>query len=115
MNTRPRDWHYWVIALGIIVALFAVTVTAALVVRPTTSRTSTPAGAAYTRDEFRSLVVGKTPDEVRAAVGSPDSTSDTEGGVFWYYKNHTRDPANGTADRTQIVFRGGVVSAVNFR
>jgi outer membrane protein assembly factor BamE (lipoprotein component of BamABCDE complex) len=67
----------------------------------------------YTRDEFRKLVMGKTPDEVIAAVGKPDHTQKGEPGTFWYYTERTRDPATGKMDRNaRLAFQDGRVSAV---
>lgn len=70
---------------------------------------------AYTRDEFRKLVLNKTADEVIKAVGKPDSTSELGDSVWWYYKNVTTDPITGKTDQSvQLAFSGGVVASVNY-
>lgn len=69
----------------------------------------------YTRDEFRKLVVGKTPDEVIAAVGRPDSTQDSGRDPTWYYDSRTRDPVSGKIDfHAQVIFQDGKVVRVNY-
>jgi hypothetical protein len=72
----------------------------------------------YTREEFRQLVMDKTPEEVIAAVGRPDSTQDPPGtlGVqHWYYKARTFDPVSNKTDRiAQVTFQGGIVSSVSY-
>jgi hypothetical protein len=69
----------------------------------------------YTREEFRDLVMGKTPDEVAAALGRPDETSEAGGVVRWTYRGRVRDPAPGEAPATPVavVFRDGQVAEVN--
>lgn len=69
----------------------------------------------YTRDQFRDLLVGKTPDEVVKAVGKPDRTHDIAGRIVWHYDGMTTDPATGKPDRTaQVIFEQGVVNRVNY-
>lgn len=58
-------------------------------------------GKVYSRDEFSKLVVGKTPAEVIAVLGKPDSTqerSNESGSPTWYFYSRTRDPATGKVD-----------------
>lgn len=68
-----------------------------------------------TREEFRKLLVGKTKDEVIAAVGRPEQTSD---GVMslWSYYDRTVDPVTGKVDAVAHVHfdRSGVVVRVNY-
>jgi hypothetical protein len=68
------------------------------------------------RAKFRESVVGKTPDEVIAAAGKPDSTSESgRGTANWYYQERTVDPVTEKLDgRVQVVFEDGRVSQVNF-
>ena len=68
------------------------------------------------REQFRSLVTGKTEQQVLDALGKPDETQDQEGlGKFWYYRNVAPDPTTGKkTTQVQIVFEGGVVTSVNF-
>jgi hypothetical protein len=70
----------------------------------------------FTRDEFRAAVMGRTPNEVIAAVGRPQSTGDgADGEQSWYYGDATVDPVTGNPDRfTFVVFRGGRVVGVHF-
>lgn len=70
----------------------------------------------YSREEFRSLVMGKTPDEVTKVLGKPVSTSDKgDGQPTWYYENLSRDPASGRLDSWIAVrFANGVVVSVSF-
>lgn len=68
------------------------------------------------REQFRSLVSGKTEQQVLDALGKPDETQDQEGlGKFWYYRNVAVDPVTGKKTaQVQIVFDGGTVTTVNF-
>jgi hypothetical protein len=69
----------------------------------------------YTRGEFKELVIGKTPDEVIAAVGKADRTVESGTDVFWYYDARTTNPATGEADKkAQVVFRNGKAAEVNY-
>ena len=60
------------------------------------------AKAAYTREGFRALVIGKTEAEVIAAVGEPDGIQGG-GDPIWYYHGRTRDPVTGTIDGSVLV------------
>jgi predicted Zn finger-like uncharacterized protein len=88
--------------------------------RPPAKRTETPkpppAGKkTYTRDEFRRLVIGKTPNAVTMAVGKPDDTQNLSASVVWYYDRITTDPATGKADaQAQVIFENGKVVRVNY-
>lgn len=79
--------------------------------RPTQTE---PANKLYTRDEFRTLVMGKTQDEVIAAVGKPDKASQEPDREFWRYFGRTYDPAaNGKAeDSAELEFNSGRVARV---
>ncbi len=66
----------------------------------------------YTRDEFTKAVVGKTGEQVIAAVGKPDHTSGVDSSN-WFYRNVTTDAVTGKADfQVMIVFRNGVADRV---
>jgi hypothetical protein len=68
----------------------------------------------YFRKEFRKLLVGKTPDDVIAAVGGPDSTSQDGDRIKWTYRKRTIDPATGQVDAAIFVhFTDGKVSNVD--
>ena len=80
-----------------------------------TRATDRPARPSYTRAEFRTLVLGKTPDEVRAAVGEPQGTAEFGIRRVWHCGGVTRDPATGTLDAdAAVVFEGGVAADVQF-
>ena len=71
--------------------------------------------AILTRQEFRNLVMGRTFNEVKKAVGAPDSTQTLMNMEFWNYSRKTKDEATGKLDlQIQVVFEDGVVTAVNF-
>ena len=68
----------------------------------------------YTRDEFKTLVMGKTEAEVIAAVGRPDSSSQDGDRIKWTYRKRTIDPATGQVDAAIFVqFTDGKVSNVD--
>ena len=65
-----------------------------------------------TIDEFKELVMGKTEQEVKQAVGSPKriNIKQNEGKTYWYYVYKTVDPNTGKdIPRTEVVFRAGKV------
>jgi hypothetical protein len=64
------------------------------------------ANKALPREQFRNLILGKTPDQLVALLGKPDYTQDTElTGTLWYYKNVAPDPASGKrATKVQLSF-----------
>jgi hypothetical protein len=75
-----------------------------------------PTKRTYTREEFRTLVMGKTEAEVIAAVGRPESTSDIgDGRPHWVYQGVTRDTVSGKIDGMIFLhFEGGKVESVGF-
>jgi hypothetical protein len=74
------------------------------VARPTTART---------RDEWRTLLVGKTMDEVLKEAGKPDRTDDDGD---WVYYSRSVDPVSGNLDQTMwVIFdKLGRVERVKF-
>ena len=106
LGLQPWTWF------GLGAGAVAVLLTAVAVFAPPRP----PAGpAVYDRDEFRSLLVGKTEAEVLDLVGRPDSTQDAAAGRAWYYDRRTRDPVTGKTDaRVQVLFAGDRVASVNF-
>jgi hypothetical protein len=69
----------------------------------------------YTRQEFRDLVMGKVQDEVIAAVGKPDETSEDGDVVRWTYGGRVRDPGPGQPAATPVVvFREGKAAEVQY-
>lgn len=76
---------------------------------------SKQAAKRWTREEFRKTVVGKTPDEVIAAVGKPDRTNDFDDRKSWFYKELTTDPITDKVDKSITVrFKDGRVYEVVF-
>lgn len=71
---------------------------------------------AVSRNEFRRLVIGKTPAQVIAAVGKPDQTTESNGvPSMWLYRNRTRDLVTGKVDSSAaLFFQNGVVDDVTY-
>ena len=69
----------------------------------------------YTRQEFRDLVMGKTPGEVRTLLGPPKKETESPKRVVWYYQERTTDPATSKLDReAQVVFENDRVVRVDY-
>jgi hypothetical protein len=69
----------------------------------------------YTPEEFRQRVIGKTPDEVRAALGEPDQIREDGNVVRWTYRGRLKDPEPGKAAPTPVVvFRNGKAVEVQY-
>jgi hypothetical protein len=68
----------------------------------------------YTRQEFRDLVMGKTEDEVIAAVGKPDEVSEDGEIARWTYRDRVRDAAGKAAVTPVVVFRDGKAVEVQY-
>lgn len=67
------------------------------------------------RDEFSRRVMDRSEDEVIAAVGRPDDTSEDNGTKFWHYKKRTRDPLTRREDTdVQVVIKRGKVVNINY-
>jgi hypothetical protein len=62
------------------------------------------------RSEFKALV-GKSQDEVKAAVGAPDS----DGGDVWMFYARGIDPQTNAEGNVKVVFKAGRVSEVTFQ
>lgn len=75
-----------------------------------------PIGKQYSRDEFRKLVVGKSTDEVLAAIGKPESTSSSSPQhQLWVYRYITVDPVTKEPDFSALVtFRNGKATDVSY-
>jgi hypothetical protein len=73
------------------------------------------ASKVYTRDEFRELVIGKTPAEVRALLGPPRKENESPKRIVWHYQERTTDPATSKIDReAQVVFEHEKVVRVDY-
>jgi hypothetical protein len=73
------------------------------------------AAKVYTREEFRDLVMGKTPGEVRTLLGPPKRESESPNRVVWHYQERTTDPATSKLDReAQVVFENERVVRVGY-
>lgn len=57
----------------------------------------------FTRDEFREMLMEKTKEEVIAAVGRPEYTTEPGSGHYWRYGNITYDPVSGKTDASAYV------------
>lgn len=74
-----------------------------------------PAGAkegtrrVYSADEFGQLLRGKTPEEVIAAVGRPDTAWNNPDGTphKWEYRNCIHKPSTGTVTTGVVFFNNG--------
>ncbi len=67
-------------------------------------------GPTPTRDELQTRLIGKTPGEVKAILGTPSDTRGTGDDQTWYYSNVARDPVTGKIDPTTFVrFESGRV------
>lgn len=71
--------------------------------------------AAYTRDEFRSLLMSKTAEEVISMVGRPSQTQEAGPLAYWYFESTTYDPVTNSVDlMVQVSFIDGKVEMVSF-
>lgn len=74
-----------------------------------------PAAKVHPRDEFKSRVLDRSPNEVKAAVGVPHHTTAVGSSDTWFYPDATTDPVTGKQDaEAQVVFRGGKAVQVIF-
>ncbi len=80
------------------------------------SPTAESASKVYTRDEFRAATMGKTPEQVIAAVGRPNTTMDNTDGTpgTWQYWSKVMNPNTGKPDDGKLDFKGGVVAEVRW-
>lgn len=65
------------------------------------------------REDFRQRVMGKSEQEVLAAVGRPKETSDLGTLTFWDYGS-IHDPWSGKEGPATVIFKDGVVYKVRF-
>jgi hypothetical protein len=70
----------------------------------------------YTRDEWTKLVTGKTPAELIAVVGRPNSTTDNPDNTprRWMYWNRVMNPATGKAGSAWLEFEDGKVVRIEW-
>lgn len=75
-----------------------------------------PKAKVRTREELKTLLVGKTKDEVLQILGKPEKTVETPAGDVWHYRGITRDPISGKDDlSTWVDFdRNGRVEKLSF-
>ena len=67
----------------------------------------------YTRDELRTMVMGKTPDEVIAIIGKPSKTNDNLAGSKWTYEQISGDTTTSKVDPfAHIWFKDGKATSV---
>jgi hypothetical protein len=78
--------------------------------------TRAAANRIYTRIEFKGLVLGSIPEDVKVTIGPPSFTLEEGMWSTWHYHNLTRDSITGAVDPiTTVLFDKGVVIAVNFQ
>jgi hypothetical protein len=69
----------------------------------------------YSREEFRTMVTGKSRAEVAAALGSRTHGVEAGPREVWHFAGLTRDPDTGRPDfDVAVVFEGETVTAVRF-
>ncbi len=75
-----------------------------------------PSTKVYTRDEFKTMVDGKTPNEVIEAIGRPNSTNDTSLGnpYRWHYYNKVLNPVTQKYDTGIVQFEDGRANSVQW-
>ncbi len=106
-------------AVGVSAIMFVLV--ASYVVYKSSSRSAVaaqadPATKVYTREEFKALVDGKTPEEVIAAVGRPATTHDRSNGMpgDWVYFQRVMNPNTGKPDFGLVEFQDGKVIGVKW-
>jgi hypothetical protein len=71
--------------------------------------------ARYSRDDFRSAVVGMSPDQILKLLGKPNSTHAAGEWIYWDYERRTTDPITGKKDLiSQIIIERGRAIEVTF-
>jgi hypothetical protein len=74
-----------------------------------------PLSPVYSREEFSRRVLNKSDDEVLAAVGRPDATSEDNEFRYWHFKKRTRDSLTRAEDTdVQVVIKEGKVVEINY-
>lgn len=69
----------------------------------------------YTHDDFRSVVLNKTEQEVISTIGRPSQNQDLGQVKMWYYYGITYDSVTQNKDSmVQVSFLNGRVDSVNF-
>lgn len=73
------------------------------------------AARVYTRDQFREMVMGRSPGEVRTLLGPPTKERESPKRVVWHYRERTTDPATSKLDpEAQVVFENDRVVRVEY-
>jgi hypothetical protein len=74
-----------------------------------------PAKTTYSRDELRTMVMGKTMEEVIALIGRPEKTTEPDTGMMMMqYSDLAIDPGTGKARVAFIHLKNGKVNSVGF-
>ena len=119
-RSRPRRGGlpaWLVISGGILAVTVLAGVATILMAVNARQRAADPATKLYSREEFARLVTGKTPDEVIAILGKPESTRQTSDGPSesFRYEYRTYDQITGKTDYSvHLYFRRGVVASVSY-
>lgn len=70
---------------------------------------------AYTRGQFKTLVMGKSKEEVLRRLGEPESTSQDGADDYFFYHDRTRADDGNIDELAHVVMHNGVVVRVNFK
>jgi hypothetical protein len=74
-----------------------------------------PAKKIYTREEFRAIVMGETPEAVTLVLKEPEDRRFQKDEVIWIYRGITTDRITGRTDTSaEVVFKNGKVIRVSF-
>lgn len=67
------------------------------------------------RDKFKTLVIGKTKEQIVALLGKPEKTFEVAPWEYWDYKKRTKDSVTDKVDGTaELLIQDGQVGAVSF-
>lgn len=58
----------------------------------------------YTREEFKTLLDGKTQNEIKVLLGDADEAGSDQGRPYWRYDKITRAPSTGEVDSAALVW-----------
>jgi predicted small lipoprotein YifL len=70
---------------------------------------------AYTRDQFKALIMDKPKEEVLRRLGEPETTSQDGDDEYWFYHDRTRNDDGSIDEVAHVVMFKGVVKRVRFK
>lgn len=107
---KPKTPTWLIVVLSLMISYIFLYYIYSFINTPSTR--STP--EILTRENFKSLIDMKTPDEVMRLVGPPDRTSGSNS-ENWIYRGKTYDPITGKTDYLIVViFENGHVVNISF-